>query len=418
MISTAIIGGGIAGLAAAWRLSQGGHRVTLYERHERPGFIASSVALPEHGGIRVDVPLRVFYPGYYPTLVRLYEELGVTSEPVSYASSLCDATGELFFRYRNLRIGERHWSYLLPQDLRVSRARRILRGLLRFYREGLAAWREGRLAGLALEDFLRQHDFDADFVDGLLLPALATIATCSYASARLFPAEIVMGYLGAGLTRQCVRRAREGADDVAARLLRGVAELRCGTQVAALRREADGVIVAVEGEAPRRFDHVVVAAQANQTLRMLADATAAERAALGAFRYEAVEVLMHRDTRFMPVRQRDWSAVNLCVQAGQAGPESTIWVNAVQPALRGAAPVFQTVQPQRQPAPGLLISRARFERPVVDATSTLALAGLGALHAEPKRRLWFCGSYAQPGIPLLESAVRSADAAVEALNRA
>jgi hypothetical protein len=25
----------------------------------------------------VDVPLRVFYPGYYPTLTRLYDELGV-----------------------------------------------------------------------------------------------------------------------------------------------------------------------------------------------------------------------------------------------------------------------------------------------------------------------------------------------------
>ena len=31
-----------------------------------------------------------------------------------------------------------------------------------------------------------------------------------------------------------------------------------------------------------------------------------------------------------------------------------------------------------------------------------------ALQAEPGRRVWFCGSHAQAGIPLLESAVRSA----------
>ena len=37
------------------------------------------------------------------------------------------------------------------------------------------------------------------------------------------------------------------------------------------------------------------------------------------------------------------------------------------------------------------------------------LQQLQALHAQPGRRLWFCGSYAQAGIPLLESAVRSAD---------
>jgi hypothetical protein len=52
---------------------------------------------------------------------------------------------------------------------------------------------------------------------------------------------------------------------------------------------------------------------------------------------------------------------------------------------------------------------------VVQADSVAALAALADLHAEPGRRLWFCGSYAQPGIPLLESAVRSAEVAVRAM---
>jgi predicted NAD/FAD-binding protein len=224
-----------------------------------------------------------------------------------------------------------------------------------------------------------------------------------------------MGYLGVGLMQQCVRRACEGADDVAERLLRTVTELRCGVQVLGVQRVEEGVQVELAGEASRRFDHVVVAAQANQALAMLSHASNAERRVLGAFRYEPVEVLMHRDAALMPSRRRDWSAVNLWVQAGQQGPESTIWVNAVQPALRGAEDVFQTVQPQREPEPSRLISRARFERPVVQADSVAALAALADLHAEPGRRLWFCGSYAQPGIPLLESAVRSAEVAVRAM---
>jgi predicted NAD/FAD-binding protein len=212
-----------------------------------------------------------------------------------------------------------------------------------------------------------------------------------------------------------VRRAREGADDVARRLLRAVTELRCSVQVQGLRHVEGGVEVHVTGEAPRRFDHVVAASQANQALRMLEDASDAERRVLGAFRYEPVEVLMHRDPALMPPRRRDWSAVNLWVNAEQRGPESTIWLNAVQPALRGAADVFQTVQPQRPAEASRVISRAQFERPVVRADSAAALAALAQLHAEPGRRLWFCGSYAQPGIPLLESAVRSAEAVVEAL---
>ena len=98
-MNIAVIGGGIAGLAAGWLLARQ-HTVTLFERHAGPGFTASSVAVD---GVRVDVPLRVFYPGYYPTLMRLYAALGVTSEPVSYATTFTDGAGRAFFRWRNLR---------------------------------------------------------------------------------------------------------------------------------------------------------------------------------------------------------------------------------------------------------------------------------------------------------------------------
>ncbi|MGE1135104.1 FAD-dependent oxidoreductase, partial [Bacillus velezensis] len=54
-MNIAIIGGGIAGLVAAWQLSRR-HAVTLFERHAMPGFIASSVALDDTAaGLRVDV---------------------------------------------------------------------------------------------------------------------------------------------------------------------------------------------------------------------------------------------------------------------------------------------------------------------------------------------------------------------------
>jgi predicted NAD/FAD-binding protein len=94
---------------------------------------------------------------------------------------------------------------------------------------------------------------------------------------------------------------------------------------------------------------------------------------------------------------------------------STIWINAVQPVLRTARPLFQTVHPLRTPRAGSVIGQARFERPVVDAASATALTGLARMQAEPGRRVWFCGSYAQAGIPLLESAVGSAHAVAAAL---
>jgi predicted NAD/FAD-binding protein len=188
--------------------------------------------------------------------------------------------------------------------------------------------------------------------------------------------------------------------------------------VAAVRRNPKSVTVQQGDGSRERFDHVVIAAPAHHAQAMLQDASTAEAAVLSAFRYQPVEVLTHTDAALMPPRRRDWSPVNLRIVPGHDAPESTIWVNAVQPALLGQADVFQTVHPQREPDAGQVIGRARFERPVVDARTQKALARLQRLQVQPDRRVWFCGSYAQAGIPLLESAVRSAHDVVQRIDPA
>jgi predicted NAD/FAD-binding protein len=411
----AVIGGGIGGLCAAWLLGRR-HRVTLFERQARPGFIASSVTLAHgRGEVRVDVPLRVFYRGYYPTLVGLYRALGVATEPVSYAGSFMHPDGSVYFRYRNLRIAGRSFAYMLPRDFAGGRAAGIVAAMLRFRREAPADLSRGALGEASIGEYAVARGYGAGFIDGFLLPTIATVCTCPLAAARDFPAAVIVDYLARGLMRDGVRRACLGADDVARRLVAGIAEVRCNAAVAAVRRVADGVEVRTADGGRERFDHVVLASQANQSRALLADASAAESEFLAAFRYVPVEVVMHEDARLMPPDRRDWSPVNLLVDPAHDQPMSTIWINAVQPALRHARPLFQTVHPVRAPRAGTLIGQARFERPVVDAASAAAVRSLPGLHAETGRRVWFCGSYAQAGIPLLESAVGAAHAAVRAL---
>ena len=424
VLHIAVVGAGLAGLTAAWLLGRE-HRVTLFERHARPGFTAHSVAVPLHGNgadsVRVDVPLRVFYPGYYPTLTKLYAELGVATEAVSYATTFFDDLGGArrpFFRYRNVQLFGRSQGYVLPQDLATSRARRVLAGALRFQREAPLALSRGALAGLSLSAYVEAERFPREFIEGLLLPAVATICTCPTAAARDFPAEVIVGYWARGLVRESVRRAVHGADDAEARLLARVATRCFGADVQRVAADDDGAFVTLADGLPQRFDHVVLASPAHHALRVLAAPTAREAALLSAVPHRAVEVVMHTDDALMPARRRDWSPVNACIEPGAAQPMTTIWVNAVQPALRGSPPLFQTVAPLAAPREGTVLARAHFERPVVDAASQRAIAALPALHAEAGRRLWFCGSYAAAGIPLLEGAVASACAAVAALEQA
>jgi uncharacterized protein len=348
-LNIAVVGGGLAGLTAAWRLAAA-HEVVLYERLAQPGFIAHGVEVPlgtdaAAGTARVDVPLRVFYPGYYPALLKLYAELGVATEPVSYATTFVDEGRLPYFRYRNLRWLGKAYGYVWPQDLANRRTRRVLAGALRFYKEAGRALRSGQLQGLTLAQYLALAGLPDEFVRGLLLPMVSTIGTCPDQAALAYPADVVVDYLMRGVSRQAVRRAQGGADDVAQRLLKRVHKLHCKADVRGLRRVPAGVELLHGDGSHTRHDHVVLATSAQQALRLLQDASASEQQLLGAVRHHRVDVLLHRDARLMPAHRRDWSPVNALVAPGLPQAMATIWVNAVQPALRDAPPLFQTVAP-------------------------------------------------------------------------
>jgi uncharacterized protein len=431
----AVVGSGLAGLTAAWLLAHG-HRVTLFERAPRVGFTAHGLAVD---GARVDVPLRVFAPGYYPTLMRLYAALGVAHEAVSYATSFSDADptagGRPYFRWHNLRLGGASWPYVGPSALLDRRARRIALGALHLQRRLRAA--AHRLDGVSIGEFAEAERVAPECLDGLLWPTLATIGTCTLADARAVPAALVAGYWR-GLAGRSVRRVTLGADAVAARLQQGLVKVVCEAGVEAVTEDAPGsdgqrarhgdapgplhdgppgVWLHRRGLPPERFDHVVLATGAPQALALWRSAPADEAALLARFRTRPLTVLMHRDASFMPALRRDWSAVHAVVDPAAERPESTIWINAVQPALRQAAPLFQTVMPLRPPRDDLMLAEARLERALVDAESHAALVALRERwHATAAtRRVWLAGSYAETGVPLLESAVRSAVAVAAAL---
>jgi predicted NAD/FAD-binding protein len=401
----AVIGGGIAGLSAAWGLSAR-HRVTLIEQHPVAGMDAHSIDLAHDGGtVRVDVPLRVLYEGYYPTLIAMYQSLGVRLERTNYAGSFSRLGGATYYRYANWLVGRR--SIPVPALPFGRSALRINGDLLRFYR--LAPEALGSLGESAepLGAWLDRTGFGREFAEGFLIPTFAAVCTCSAASVRAYPARVILDYLTRGLTFGGVRRVVLGTREVVNRLTEPLAAVRCGVPVRAITPTADGVRVAWDG-GEQRFDHVVVATQANQAAALLDPAYRREREALERFAYEGSEVIVHTDAALAPRDRRHWAPVNLICSDAHDKPMATIWMNRVQPALREQSPVFQTWNPIVAPREDSVRARSRFERPLVNGASLEAARTMRLIQAQPGRRLWFCGSYLGPGIPLLESAARTA----------
>jgi predicted NAD/FAD-binding protein len=400
----AIIGSGIAGLSAAWAL-KGAHEVTLFERHPALGMDALSIGVPTATGVqRIDVPMRVVYEAYYPNVTRLYRDAGIELEPLEYSGTFTHLGGPTYFRYRNLHIGP----YALPMPsgwhAPGSQANPIALDALRFFATVARELRQGKAQGVTLEDYLQSRKFSAVFVNDFLLPTLAGICTCTYAAVRACPAEVVLGYFARGLFKVPVKRVRHGTQDVVARLSAGVHHLRLGAAVDRVCATTQGATVRVGG-VEQQFDHVVIAAQANHTLRIL-QCTPQERDALSSFTYQPSTVLMHTDARLAPPDRALWGPVNFILAPDADMPMATIWMNTVHSCL-GGKDIFQTWNPVIEPDPACVLSRAAVERPVVNAESVRGIAKLQVLHAMPGRRIWFAGAYASPGVPLLESAAAS-----------
>lgn len=395
----------MAGLAAAWYLGES-HEVTVFEKHPGAGIIAHGV---EAMAGRIDVPLRVIYPGYYPQLFALLREAGVSVEALDASLSFTDAVGRCFFRYANHGLGGKTVPLVSARTLLNADAWRIVRDLARFMWQVPGELAQGRLAGRSIGDYLADRGYSRAFADAFLIPCFAGINTVSNDHVRATPADVIAGYFSRGFLFSRVYRAVGGASAIASALSRRITHARYGACLSSVWRDEAGVVVRMHDGSEQRFDRVIFATQANQIAPLLADIRTDERAVLDGIRYDKVEVLMHRDTRLAPAQRATWLPVNYMLSDQHDRPMITIWVNALIPSHASTPePLFQTINPQREPDESLVLQRTTLERPIVDAHTAARLGQLDALHAEPGRRVFFCGSYAANGIPLLESATASA----------
>jgi uncharacterized protein len=411
----AIIGSGMAGLAAAWYLGEQ-HEVTVFEKHARTGIAAHGV---DAGAGRIDVPLRVIYPGYYPQLFALLQEAGVAVEGVDASLSFTDTNGRCYFRYANVGVGQATLPLISPLALLSRTSRHILADLGRFMVQVPTELQQGNLQGKSIGTYLAASGYSPAFIDQFLVPCFAGINTVSNQSVSDTPAEVIAAYFSRGFLFSKVFRAVGGASAIAAALTPRIAHTYFDAQIRAIRRNENGVVIHCKNGEETHFDRVIFATQANQIVSLLADATRAEKAVLGGISYGKVEVVMHHDKRLAPRRRANWSPVNYLLSDAHDRPMVTIWINALLPTHRAASqPVFQTINPHIEPDPEQVLQRTVLERPVVDLRSSAILTRLDALHAQKNRRVFFCGSYAANGIPLLESATASAHAVAQRIERA
>ena len=186
----AIIGGGVAGIGAAYLL-QRKHSVTIYERNDYLGGHTHTITIPDgpEVGVAVDTGFIVLNDRTYPMLNRFLSELQVPirNSDMSFSFS-CEERGfcyngssfnGLFAQRRNL-LNFSFW--------------RMLRDIASFNRKALVDLHAGRLSGLTIAEYLEKGRYSRAFRDDYLFPMAAAIWSTGAARMIDFPAEHIIGF--------------------------------------------------------------------------------------------------------------------------------------------------------------------------------------------------------------------------------
>ena len=404
MTRFAVIGSGIAGLAAARRLAAHG-RVTLFEAADRFGGHTHTVDITldgvSHG---VDTGFLVFNEATYPNLTQLFAELGVETAPSEMSFSVQAKGAGLEWSGCNL-------DTVFAQRSNLARPAfwRMLSDLLRFNRLTTALAQDPSAAAAAtrldqpIGDFLEAHRFSDAFRDWYFLPMIACIWSCPTEQMLRFPmATLVRFCHNHGLLqitgRPPWRTVRGGARNYVIRMLESIADARLKTPVRRVRRLATGGVEVSTDFGQERFEAVVMACHSDQSLALLADPSDAERAVLGAIRYHLNRALLHTDRVALPRRRRAWAAWNY-ERAPGAGRENDsvclhYLINRLQP-LPFERPVIVSLNPLSEPAAGSVHADIAYSHPVFDTAAVQAQARLPALQGQ--RDTWFCGAWTRYG---------------------
>ncbi|WP_370459780.1 NAD(P)/FAD-dependent oxidoreductase [Aquitalea sp. LB_tupeE] len=405
----AVIGGGIAGLASAWLLADQ-HEVTLFEAADYAGGHTNTVDLQLEGqSFAVDTGFLVFNERTYPNLIALFQQLGVPScsTDMSFSVSLDRGRDEWAGSSLGTVFAQRSKLLSLPFY-------HMLYDILRFNRAAPGLLQQVLAAPLTLGELLEVEGYGNRFRDHYLLPMAAAIWSSPSKEILDFPAASFLRFcLNHGLL-QISQRPRwftvpGGARQYVEKLCQRIQHVRLCSPVSRVERDEQGVLVcSPHGE--ERFDSVIFATHAPQTLAMLADASREERDILSAVRYQPNTAVLHGDASLLPKRQKTWSAWNFLAETGQPSQRAvcvSYLLNALQP-LPVSQPVIVTLNPLRDPDRNLEYARFVYEHPLFDDAAIAAQTRLPMLQG--KRHSWFAGAWTGYGFHEdgLKSALRVA----------
>ncbi len=392
----AIVGGGIAGLTAAYLLHEK-YDITLFEKDGRLG--GNAYTLHTRAGDDIDISVFAFSSVSYPNFLRLLSRLNI--QTARYGISGVTAT--------SYDLDTHHACYFAPFTLRGFTPRH-LRTTWRFFfgmRRAIRLLEQGRLDDLTMAEAIKllpglKGDAYYHLIFMLCLASSMLYDEVMNAPAAFFVKKL-RDHLSAGPTSfRYTPSKTKSYMDALSRPYRDRVVLNA--RIRGVTRDGTGATLRMEDGQASRFDKVVFACNADQALALLDRPTEAEQRLLGAWKYKEGLVVTHRDDRsFPPPRLRTLYDYLYTDRDGKI--ETSI--NACyrfQPGVPRTVDLLGTQHPNFPIQEDRIEFQKVFRTPMFDRQSVESIPELPSLNG--KFNTFYCGSHFGHG--LHEDAVSSA----------
>jgi len=406
----AIIGSGIAGLYAAYKLHKK-HDITVFEVNDYPGGHTHTVEASIDGvKTSVDTGFIVYNTRNYPLFTRLLNDLDIVTQEGDMSFSMSCKTSGLEYSGSSLNT-----LFAQRRNLFSPSFYGMLREIMRFNslsNELLQAPAEQNLAG-----FLDQHRFSGTAVDNYLLPMAGAIWSSDPADILDFPAAYFGRFLhNHGLLtvndRPQWRTIKGGSQNYVGPLIAAFREhVYLTSPIERVERSADHVTIKPRNQETQIFDEVVFACHSDQALSMLSDPTAAEQDILAAIGFQENDTVLHTDTSLLPDARLAWSAWNYHRFKNDGDGVSVTYHMSMLQKLDTTKPLLVSLNATDHIDPDKILQRLSYHHPVYTTKSVLAREKWQDISGQ--NRTHFCGAYW--GYGFHEDGLRSATAVVDTI---
>ncbi len=401
MARIAIVGTGIAGLGCAYFL-RNRHELTLFDHGNYVGGHTNTIAVKQgHQEVSFDTGFMVFNKVTYPHLTRLFDKLEVAIQPTSMSFSVqhrptalefCGSSiNHLFAQRRNIfRPG--YWHFLTQ--------------ISRFNREAAETLEKSLHLEDTVAEYVEAKGYGEAFLNYFLIPMSSAVWSTPPDKMLKFPITSLLrffhnhGFLGLH-TQHPWFSIQGGSQKYVRKILsllpNDCIKLECG--VLKVRRKSNGVELTLNNGASATFDKVILACHADQSLKILDEASAREVGCLDKFHYQPNQVTVHTDILVMPQRKLCWASWNYRIDSvpGQSRASTHYWMNSLQ-GLSQTTNYFVSLNYEDQISPEKVLRRIHYEHPLFDLSAMQAQKDLSAINRQhPDQTIYFCGSYTRYG---------------------